>query len=345
MSTFLSYSDISNICLELALFIHAGAEGGSALSLLAEECDSAKLKASLIDMSKSADDGKKLHEVFSYSGLFPFDVCQMLKVGEETGNLESTLRALSEYYTRRDERDKALRSAILYPSILMLVMAAVMVFLLTEVLPIFNDVYASLGVTLSGGAAFLLKLGESLSLATPLLIAFVCLAVVFLIAFSASQDFRSAILGLDAPKAKGLGKKIYAARFASAMSMAVKSGLSPAQCIDTAAALFPDGSPLAKMCAECSRLTSGGEGLADALRKTELLPAAECSLLALGIKGGNTELSAEEIARRLDRDADEAIDKKVSAAEPIMVIISCLLVGIILLSVMLPLVGIMSAIG
>ena len=95
MKISLSYRDLSNICLELSLFIHAGANGGDALSLLAEQCDSSPLKKLLFDMSRQSDSGKKLHQVFSDSKAFPFDLCRMLKVGEETGNTEQTLKALS----------------------------------------------------------------------------------------------------------------------------------------------------------------------------------------------------------------------------------------------------------
>lgn len=345
MKTLLSYRDVSNICLELSLFIHAGAEGGSALSLLAEQCDSASLKKLLLDMSEQSDQGKKLYQVFEDSNAFPFDVCRMLKVGEETGNTEQTLKALAEYYDRKDVSDRNIRSALVYPSALALVMATVIVLLLTQVLPIFNDVYNSLGAELTGFAAILLNVGTALSSIMPLLVALALFAAAFIIAFSSSQSLRSKMFGFDRPSCSGISKKIYTARFANALAMAIKSGLSPSLCIETAAALFPEGSVLAEKCRSCIEMTNNGESIADALRISGLMPSAECRLLALGIKGGNAQLSAEEIARRLERDEADALDKRVSSIEPVMVIISCVLVGIILISVMIPLANIMSAIG
>lgn len=345
MKTLLSFRDISNICLELSLFIHAGAEGGSALSLLAEECDSSSLKKLLLNMSRDADNGKKLYQVFEESLAFPFDLCRMLQVGEETGNLEPTLKALSEYYDRRETSDRNIRSAFVYPSILLLVMATVVVLLLTKVLPIFNDVYNSLGTNLSGFAAILLSVGNTLSKIMPILVSIAALCISFIAVFSVSQSFRSFVLGLSNNSRGYLGKRMSTSRFANALAMALRSGLSPSLCIETAATLFPEDSFYAEKCRQCISLTKDGKSIADALRISGLLPAAECRLLALGIKGGNAELVSEEIATRLERDEYDALDKTVGRAEPLMVIISCILVGIILLSVMIPLANIMSAIG
>ena len=88
-----------------------------------------------------------------------------------------------------------------------------------------------------------------------------------------------------------------------------------------------------------------GEELSRALEGSGVLPAKHCRLLAMGLRGGSGDTAMEEISRRLSDEANEALERKVAQVEPTLVLVTSLLVGAILLSVMLPLMNIMSAIG
>ena len=85
--------------------------------------------------------------------------------------------------------------------------------------------------------------------------------------------------------------------------------------------------------------------LAQAMRASALLPASACRLLELGQRSGSADMAMEKIARDLADDSDAAIEELVSRVEPALVLVCSVLVGLILLSVMLPLMHIMSAIG
>jgi type IV pilus assembly protein PilC len=76
-----------------------------------------------------------------------------------------------------------------------------------------------------------------------------------------------------------------------------------------------------------------------------VLPAAACRLLALGQRSGTGDAVMEEVARRLTQESELAVEARVSRVEPTLVLVTSLLVGAILLSVMLPLMNIMAAIG
>ena len=76
-----------------------------------------------------------------------------------------------------------------------------------------------------------------------------------------------------------------------------------------------------------------------------MLPAAACRLLALGVRSGAGDTVMEEIAARLGREAAQALEERTAQVEPAMVLVCSVLVGAVLLSVMLPLMDIMAAIG
>ena len=88
-----------------------------------------------------------------------------------------------------------------------------------------------------------------------------------------------------------------------------------------------------------------GASYGNALEQWELLPAAQCRLLQIGYRSGNVDKVMEQIADTLLEDARNALNRAISAIEPAMVLVSSVLVGLILLSVMLPLVDILTVLG
>ena len=136
-STF-TFTELSALCLELRLFLHAGADGSSAFSLLAEDCDDPELKNEYSHIASRIDEGLSLSAAMEESARFPKEMWSFLRIGESCGRSEEALSSLEKYYQQRHQWDRQLRSALLYPSVLLMVMLLVILLLLTEVLPIFK---------------------------------------------------------------------------------------------------------------------------------------------------------------------------------------------------------------
>ena len=195
-----TYLEIASLCRELALLLHAGVRAGDGLALLAEEEPEAQRRKQLEEMARQVDDGASLGE-----GLFPAYVTGLVTVGERSGRTEEALNALSVYYEQRDQLDRQVRSALLYPSVLLVLMLVVIVVLLAKVLPVFDQVYASLGGELTGVAGGLLTLGRALDAAMPVLCAVLGVVVIFLAVFSL-RWVPGASAGLLAETVRGPGR-------------------------------------------------------------------------------------------------------------------------------------------
>ena len=302
----MSHSEIAELCRGLALLLHAGIGLGDGLFLLAEE-EKGELHTLLTQMGQQMDSGAFLSTAMTETSAFPPYVVGMVKVGERTGRMEEALNALVGYYEERERMDRQVRNALTYPSILLLLMLVVVAVLLIRVLPIFDEVYASLGSRLTGIAGGLLRLGQVLEGAMPLLCGLLAAVVVLLLLFSGNEHFRQWVLTFWRTKQgdKGVSKKLNDARFAQALSMGLRSGLPVEEAVELAGALLQDVPAAAARCKECAQRLAEGDSLSQALRDAGTLPASACR----------------------------------------MVLAASLLVGIILLSVMLPLMHIMSAIG
>lgn len=343
----LSYEEISNLCLGLSTLIHAGIGAGDGLSLLAEDEEPSEYKDLLLQLAEKADCGFSLSAAFKESGVFPGYVCGLLETGERSGQVEESLASLAKYYEDRMHMEQQIKSALLYPAVLLLIMLAVIVVLLARVLPVFDSVYAQLGSQLTGIAGGLLSFGQVLDQLMPLLCGLLAVAVIFLSVFAASSGFRKKILGYWRRRFghRGISGKMNTARVSQVLAMGMSSGLPVEEALELAAELVEDVPSVKEQCLSCASDLAGGMQLPAALRGHGILPQAECRLLEAGMKGGAGDRTMQEIARRLSENSEDALHRMVSQVEPALVLVTSVQIGLILLSVMLPLVHIMSAIG
>ncbi len=347
MKKTLSRDAVAGLCLELSLLYHAGVTAGDALTLLAEGAEGEE-KALLAAMARRVDDGATLSAAMEESGGFPGYAVGLVAVGEQSGRAEEALAALADYYERRGRMERQLRNALLYPALLLGLMLVVIGVLLIKVLPIFNDVYATLGGRLTGVAGGLLTLGRWLDGLLHFALALLALAAAGLVAYAVSPAVRSKIsrLGGEHRGEKGLSAMLASARVAQAMSMALASGMNAAQAVELAGKLVGEDAPAARRrCGDCQERLENGERLGAAMGGCGLLPPAQCRLLDTAERSGQVDAMMAHIAQRQAEEADEALERRASRVEPALVLAASALVGVILLSVMLPLMHIMSAIG
>ncbi|MBQ9932061.1 MAG: type II secretion system F family protein [Firmicutes bacterium] len=343
----LSWEQVGALCRALAHLYHAGIGVGDALALLAEDESSSEEKALLSAMSRRADEGIPLSEIFRETGCFPGYVSSLLGVGEKVGRTEETLTALADHYEGRSRMACQLKNTLLYPSVLLIVLLAVIVILLVWVLPVFSDIYARLGSDMTGLSGGLLLLGQGLGKVMPLLVVILALILIFGGLLAGAPSVRERILSAWRKRCgdKGLGRMLNAARFTQALSMGIASGLSHREAVLLAADLADGSETFKERCERCITKLEEGCDLSEALRDTELLSAAECRLLGAGLKSGAGEKVMEQISQRALEESEQSLESLAGRVEPAIVVIMSVIVGVILLSVMLPLMHIMTAIG
>ena len=326
----LSNLEIADLCRELALLIHAGVGIGDGLVLLQEEEQEPAYKAMLSEMAQQMDAGAFLSQAMEETGKFSAMVTGLIRVGEMAGNLEESLNALAGYHENRERMKSQLVSSLTYPAILLVLMLAVIIVLLSQVLPVFNEIYQSLGGQLTGVAGGLLGL-----------------VVVFGGVFYVSGSFRSKVMAFWNARwgDRGIARTWNNARFAQALAMGFHSGLLLEESVELAGKLLKDIPGALQRCNTCYQMLMEGEELSQALGKTGLMPPSACRLLILGIRSGSGDSVLEEISRRMQEEAQQELESAVSKVEPALVLVTSVLVGVILLSVMLPLMNIMTAIG
>ncbi len=323
---------LSSLCMELSLILKAGIPVSEGLSMLAEG-QGGHAETLLKALAGSTDIGNTLYFSLEESGAFPAYMINMVRLGEETGRLESVLASLSSYYDRMHKLGSSIRSSIFYPAVLFVLMLIVVGVLMTQVLPVFSDVSEQLGIETSAVASVLTRIGMFLSDNA----LFILIGIVVLIAAAAFLIFKFFA------KTK-LGQTIATARFAFAAAMSISGGLDLDSVLRLAGNLT--GNPYVKSKVEtCEKLIGEGESFENAVNKSELFSPIYSRMLTVGQRTGSTDIVMDEIARRYEEFVNDDIEQKIGRLEPILIIVLSLLVGLILLSVMLPLMNIMTAIG
>lgn len=343
--TMMTDSAIQDLCRGLALQLHAGVNLSDGLFLLGEEWAGAE-KEQLLSMGRSMDEGMSLHAAMIASGAFPHYATGLLAVGERAGRTEEALNALADFYQRRAKLRRQLRAGVAYPALLVVLMLAVIAVLLIRVLPVFDDVYASLGTGLTGLAGGLLHFGQILGKALPVLLIVLAAAAAAALTLACSEGLR-AKLGQSIRARfgdRGVLRKYNNAHFAQALAMALRSGLSPEEGIQLGAELLK-GIPAEQRAKQCYDALQNGVSLNEALSQAQLLQPKDSRLLALGQRSGSADRVMESLAEELSDEAERSLERIISGLEPTMVLLASVLVGVILLAVMLPLLDIMSAIG
>ena len=343
----LSNEYLSAFAMQISLLLHAGIAIGDGLQMLAEDEENPDAKEMLLFLGEKVDDGIPIADAMEESGCFPSYVVHMTRTGEETGRTESSFVALANHYERQRQLSERIKGALLYPLVLVVLMLLIIGVLLVKVLPIFNKVYEQLGGAMSGMAAGLLQFGEFLRASLPVITVLVAVFVIVALVMFFSDKLRAKVVLFIKQKFgdKGLIRQVGMARFASALSMGMMSGLPVEEAMRMAMKFDEGSAKMNERYENCLKDLEIGEPLGDSLREEKVFPSMYCRMISLGIKSGQGDNIMEEISRRLDEDANRSIDGAVSKIEPTIVILTSIMVGVILLSVMIPLMNIMSSIG
>lgn len=333
---------LSVICAQLALLQKAGIRLEEGAALLARDAGDKDVRSALDALSARLRTGESLSGAMERQGAFPGYLVRMVEIGQAAGRLDEVLDSLSEYYRREAETDSAVRRAVFYPAVMAALLCVVFFLLLTRVLPVFGQVFEELGVALSPAARGLLLAGEAGKYAGGALAVLLAAAAALFLLFSrraGGRALEARLLGRGAA-----GRAVDRSRFASAMALMLRSGLPLDEAAERAGGLL-EGSSLAEGMARCREAMERGTDFPAAVAGCGLLTDLQAGLLSAGFRAGRPERAMEELASRCAEEAGDRLSRRLSRLEFALVALLCAAVGLVLLSVMTPLLGVLSAIG
>lgn len=342
----LNNEELAMFCDQMAMVLDAGISPMEGIMVMNEDTDNEEGREILDLIQEKCDEGSSFHKALATSRVFPKYALDMVEIGEKSGKLDEVMRSLAAHYRREENIAKGIKNAVTYPFIIIAMMLVVILVLVIKVLPIFNKVFTELGSEMTGFSKGLLNVGTALSKYS---VIFVCIFLVLVACFLVltktkagkklkDKMFNSFIV------TRILSEKIASGRFASAMAMTMSAGLDIDESLDMIAGLV-DNKKMQDKIAKCKEYMAEGKTISDALGRAGIFSNTYSRMLMVGYKTGAMDKVLERIADGYEQEVDERISNAIAIIEPTLVIVLSVFICLVLMSVMLPLVGIMTSIG
>lgn len=342
----LSNQEIASFCSQTGMLFQAGIAPAEAISILLNDSKTNEGREILQQILDICKQGEPFSSALQAVDVFPEYVLHMISIGEESGNLDDVMQSLANYYEREDSIADSIRSAVSYPFIMIGIMVLVIFVLLGKVMPIFNQVFIQLGSEMTGISATLLSMGNSLNRYSVIIVAILVIGVcLFFFSTKTKTGRRITRKFLSAfPLTKSFYEKLAAGRFASGMALTISSGMDTYTSLDMVSELTEHKGMQEKI-AVCKKAIQDGANFSEALTSSGIFSNLYSRMVAVGFRTGSIDTVMQKIADNYDKETEKKIRSIISILEPTLVIILSIIVGLILLSVIFPLMGIMSSIG
>lgn len=330
--------EIAAFCEQVAMVISAGIPAYEGISILMADAADKETEELLKRIYEPLELGSTFHDALATSEAFPQYVLDMIEIGELSGKLEDVLHSLNLYYEREESIRSSIKSAVTYPLVMIAIMVSVVLVLVAKVLPIFNQIYTELGSGLTGFPLMMMHFSNALNAYAPIVLAFLIILAIAIFAYTRTNSFRMFI------QRQRLALNTASSRFANCMTMAISSGLDTSQGLDMAERLVDNPYMKARII-KCKEMVVEGYSFSDAILATKIFTRTYATLLNIGFRTGSLEKVMDKIFQEYEDNIDYEINRFVSRLEPALVIVLSVIIGFILLSFLLPLIGIMASIG
>lgn len=345
----LDYLGVSAFFESMAMMAQSGIQTDEAVSLLAESAknskDSGILEKALHDMKEQTENGSALSDAAEKTGIFPDYAIEMLKAGESSGRMESIMFRLSKYYSELHSMNHRLRSAVIYPAVMLALVIAVLSVMVAAVLPTFAEVYDSLTGSLAASSYGYIRWAFIFSWAALIImiIAAVALIIGLILWKSGKRDLVENILR-RIPLFARFFDTMGLYRFTSALSTFLASGEMQDEAVVKSLPMVECANIENKL-SKCVKRMEEGHSIAQAAYDESLFEPVYGRMLLAGERSGNMENVLERLTQLLDSESSGIVSRLVGTIDPVLSGILMVTLGISLLSVMLPLIGMMNAVG
>ncbi|MDO4648043.1 MAG: type II secretion system F family protein [Eubacteriales bacterium] len=334
---------LSQFCEQFSMILSSGMSSLEGLHIMKGDSLSPKSQAVYDLMCQEIEEHGSLSRALSSSRLFPEDMIAYVAMGEETGSLDNVMKDLSEHYEQEADTERTIRSAVTHPLLMLLMMGTVIVILLVKVLPVFSQVFHQMGLQMNGVSLKLLRAGTVLRTYS---VVFVILALLllgmilfFLFHPKGKANFRRLLMRL--PYFHRIPEMQDLERFSQGIAMGLHAALSPEHGMELASRMASTPN-IRKASEKALSMLNEGCGFAEALTESGLYSGIDKHMIDLSFQTGSTDLVLSRIAHRAHEESNERIQKVVRLIEPAMVLILGIMTGLVLLSVMLPLFGLLT---
>lgn len=332
---------------QFATLIGAGLPLVASLRTVADQTESSVMKGIIEEILASVEGGSTLTDSFAkFPDVFNNTYISLVRAGEAGGTLDVSLRRLSDQQEKDAAMMSSIRGAMVYPAIILVVIIAVLVFMMTSVVPEVRNLYEDMDEPLPGLTQFLVALTDFFGAY------WWALAIVAGVLIWAFMNYRKTEGGrkvIDRMKLKvpifgGLFQKLYMSRFARTMEMLIAAGVSIIDSMEISGEATSNTVVQGEI-AEATAKVKNGVALSKSLEDKEFILPLVPQMAAIGEQSGKTDEMLGRAATVYTNELDEQINNLSTMIEPILMVVMAGLIGIVIGGTLMPIYSLVSTIG
>jgi len=323
----------------LAAMLAAGLTLSRALSVIERQSSNKNLKRIVADLADEVKKGTSFHEALAkHPNVFPKLFIAMTKAGEESGTLADALKVVGRQMERSHSLTKKIRSAMIYPSIIMFAIVVIGVLMMIYVVPTLSSTFTELGVELPAATKAIIAVSDWMASHVITVFVLLILATIALLLFTRSKFGGNFILmfSLHIPVIGTLVRETMSARVARALSSLLSSGVEMLSAISIAEEVVGDN-PFGRVVHEAGVRVKKGDPLsAPFIEKTKLYPVLIGDMIAVGEETGKVADMLAQVAEYYENDVEEGTKDLSTIIEPVLMLVIGGAVGVFAISMISP---------
>lgn len=330
--------DLTLMTRQLATMLSAGTPLEEALTALSSQNDNIIIKDTMTRLKVAVSEGKKLSEAMSADkNSFPPLYRAMVRAGEASGDLGAIMERIADYSEKSEEIKNKVSTAMVYPIVLSIVATSVLIILMTFVVPKVVSQFENIGAELPTLTRAVIWVSEFLVQYGLGLLILCVIAIMSYIYAMRKQEVRLKVhrAQLKVPVIGRLILSVSSARFSRTMGTLLDGGSPVLESIKAAKEILRNEvirDAIDKIYTDVLE----GQSLSKAMEKTEIFPSMLVYMCSMGERNGRLSYLLLKVADYLESEFDSFTQKFMSLLEPAIIVIMGIMVGLIVQSIMLP---------
>ena len=332
---------------QFSSLMNAGILLVDALDLLAAQSTSLALKEALEELSEEVREGVPLSEAMAKKPkLFPELLIHMIHSAEVSGRLEEVLQQMADYYEKQHRIKQKISTAMTYPIVVGVLALLITAFLLVFIVPIFGDMFASMGSELPAITQIVLTLSGLIQRYWWLVFLGIggLVGVVIQLGKKDQVAYVFDVLQLKVPILGTFIQKTLLARMTQTLSSLINSSVPILQAIEVTSKVVGNR-VVEQVLLQAQKEVEQGESLAKPMIDHWFFPPLIIQMIQVGESSGELDEMLKKVSEIYDQEVQEASDKLQALIEPVMIILLSGVVGLIVLSIVVPMFSMFETFG
>ena len=337
--------DLIVFCRQMYALVRSGVPILRAINGMADAGTNPKLKRALEEIAGQLEGGYALSSALNqHPKIFSPLFVSLIHVGENTGQLEESFAKLASYYEREQETKKRIKTAMRYPTFVLIAIVAAMVVLNIFVVPTFADMFSKLGADLPLATRALIASSNFFLAYWPHMLV-VLLGIIF--GIRSYLKTKSGLYKWDRIKTRlpivgSIIERSILARFSYSFSIVLKAGVPMTSGLSLVAEAVDNTFMSDKIISMRSAIESGESLLRSAVTSTLFTPLV-LQMIAVGEETGRVDELLQEVGEYYEREVDYELSTLTARIEPILIAIVASMVLVLALGIFTPMWDMMSA--